>query len=294
MGDAVKLHGSVAPLVTPLTDDEEVDTGAVKRLAAWQREAGTDALFLLGTCGEGPCLPESARLAMIEATLAASELPVFVGVAETGTRRAVAWARQAARAEIAALVAMPPIFQYAQTPEEHLAYFRAIADAVDLPLILYNLPKVSGGQAIPLAAIEGLLADGRVIGIKDSSGDMDYLAQVLALKTRWQSFGVMNGELRTAAAALHLGADGLVMSYTNVDPAASVAMIAAARRTEWTAVEAYQRQFVDNWQTFPATASPAARAKAILAARGLCSPRCCSPATSLAPWLPEALQEVSR
>ena len=292
MPGAFELGGVVVPLVSPLNEDEDIDVAAVSRLVEFHRNAGTNALFLLGTCGEGACLTDAAKMRMIDAVLAErGDLPVMVGVSETATRRAALWAGRAAKAGVDALVVLPPTFQFAMTAAEYVAHIRAVAGAVDLPVVAYNLPKKTGGMAIPVQAVRTLVSEGTIVGIKDSSGDVDNIRAMVRLRTEYPDFRVMNGDLKTVADALRAGVDGVVLSYANVDPAACRELLAAAGRGDDVRVDELQAELNDVWQSFPPTSCPAARAKAILAAMGLCDARACGPSETLEPVLPEPIEE---
>ena len=97
-------------------------------------------------------------------------------------------------------------------------HVRAIYNSTGKPIILYNFPLKTDGVVIPVEVIRHLRQENIIIGIKDSSGDLDYLSQLVALRDELGGLGVMNGELKKAYEALKLGVDGLVMSYTNVEP----------------------------------------------------------------------------
>ena len=292
MCDKFELRGSIVPLISPLTKSEDLDVPAVKRLISFHRGNGTDALFLLGTCGEGPCLTDKTKDILLDAVIGERRgIPVLVCITETGTKRAVAWVKKVQRRNISAFVIIPPIFQFPMNAEEHIAYIRAIADAVDIPLVVYNIPQKCGNQNIPIEAVRVLAADNIIMGIKDSSGDLDYISELLRIKDEVPSFRVMNGEIKTAKQALEMGVDGLVMSYTNVDPAGCVKLVDAVRSGDKRRSEELQEKFIAVWGFFPEYATPAARTKAILAAKGLCEPYCCAPSTTLKPIIPAALKE---
>ena len=287
-----ELRGSVVPLISPLTWDEQIDTDALTRLMAFQKRHGTDGIFLLGTCGEGPCLTDASKERLLDAALERSNgLPILAGIVETGTRRAVEWARKADRLGISALVVVLPTFHLTKNVWETVAHVRAIAEAVETPLIMYNLPKKTGGVEVSIEAVQCLLEERMIIGIKDSSGDLDYFSRLLALRDVFPWFRVMNGELRRAAEALRRGADGLVMSYTNVEPDKCKLLIEAVRQEDFEQANLLQQRFLDTWKAFPSDASPAARVKAILAAHGFCKSLCCAPAASLEPMIPESLKK---
>ncbi len=286
-----ELSGSVVPLVSPLLANEDIDTAAVKRLVKFHKVNGTDAIFVLGTCGEGACLKDSAKIQMVEASLdAAEDIPIVVGVAETSTQRAIHWVELVTTKRPTALVVLPPLFQFASSVDEHVRHVQEIFKATELPLILYNLPKKTGGHAIPMEAVRILLEKEIVVGIKDSSGDIDYFRSLISLRKEFPSFRIMNGELTCAAIAMTFGADGLVMSYTNVDPVGCSQIIAASKTDDAEKVQSLQAEFLEVWGSL-SDAVPAAKAKSILTAMGLCAPICCKPVKDLKPYLPNILRK---
>ena len=293
-----ELGGLIVPLVTPLLENEDIDVEAIPRLLSLHEDSGTAGLFLLGTCGEGPCLSDSAKIEMLDATLehlaveGNGGLPILVGVAETATRRAVQWARRAYRPGVSALVVVLPTFHGIATIDEAVGHVQAVADGVGGPVVLYNSPTKTGGVSVELEAITKLLADGTVIGIKDSSGDLEYLGELLELRDVFPEFRVMNGELRCAAEALRMGVDGLVVSYGNVEPDKCRELIEAAGNGDYEKAGDLQKRFVDTWKAFADYASPAARVKSILAARGICRPVCCGPAARIDPMIPDTLRDL--
>ena len=293
-----ELGDLIVPLVTPLLENEDIDVEALPALLALHENGDTAGLFLLGTCGEGPCLSDSSKFEMLDATLehfaveGNGRLPILVGVAETATRRAVEWARQAYRPGVSALVVVLPTFHAIKTIDEAVGHVQAVVDAAGVPVVLYNSPNKTGGIPFKLDAVTRLLADGSVIGIKDSSGDLEYLGELLALRDVFPGFRVMNGELRCVADAMRLGVDGLVVSYGNVEPDKCCELIEAAREGDYIKARGLQKRFVDAWKAFPDYASPAARVKSILAARGICRPTCCAPAASIDPMIPENLRDL--
>jgi 4-hydroxy-tetrahydrodipicolinate synthase len=289
-GDGYMLSGSVVPLVTPLTEDEELDKSALSRLVTLHQESGTDAIFLLGTCGEGPCLRDRVKLELVDAVLGQSGgTPILIGVGETASRRAAEWARCVCRRGVE-LVLMPPTFLFAASGTEHVAHVRCVVEAISSPVILYNLPGKTGGHSVPLDALELLVQEGMVKGIKDSSGDLEYLEKLLSLRSRYPFFRVMNGELACAKEAVLQGVDGLVMSYTNVDPAGCAAMICAGKAKDKEEVQRLQDKFMAVRQSFPRHTAPASWVKSILAGLGLCRPICCTPVGSVEPTVPEVLK----
>jgi len=275
------LQGSIVPLITPLDEHEELDVPAVEKLVRFHVSKGTNALFLLGTCGEGPSLTDDVKAHLVDTVLSVKgKLPVLVGLAETATKRAIALARKLQRGGITAYVLLPPVFQFAGTVEEYLLHIRSVHKVLNSPLILYNLPKKNGGQMIPIEVVRILVEEELIIGIKESSGDLDYIKKLLQIREAHPFFRVMNGELRTAMDALKMGVDGLVMSYTNIDPVGCLELIRAVRSGDSERANELQKEFVARLGAFPPGVSFIAKVKSILAAKGLCQNYCCMPTIS--------------
>jgi len=277
-----ELKGSMVPLVTPLKEDESVDTAAVEKLMKFHKQNGTSAVVLFGTCGEGPALTDIAKENLLTSVIEHSQgLPIIAGIIEPGTKKAARAASWLSQKPIDGFLVMGATFINAATIDEHLNHFSAVASETSLPLFLYNLPKKTGGESIPLPVVQQLLEESVVSGIKESSGDLDYLQSLLKLRNDFPKFKVCNGELRCAAEALRLGVDGLIMSVTNFDPAACNQMLASAKAGGFEKARQIQLKFESILDEMPGNTSPAAKVKAILAANGLCSAKCCGPVNAL-------------
>jgi len=280
--EAFELEGSIVPLVTPLGEDESVDTVALQKLIKYHKQNGTSAVMIFGTCGEGPALTDTAKENLLASITEHSEgLPIIACIIETGTNKAAQASRRLSQSSINGLLVMPATFVNATTINEHLNHFTAVASETTLPMFLYNLPKKTNGQPIPLPVVQQLLEKGIISGIKESSGDLDYLESLLKLRNDFPKFKVCNGELRCAVQALRKGVDGLIMSVTNIDPASCNEMLALAKAGDFDKTREIQFRFESIWDQMPVNASPAAKAKAVLAANGLCSARCCGPVNAL-------------
>ena len=280
--EVFELKGSMVPLVTPLKEDESVDTAAVERLMKFHKQNGTSAVVLFGTCGEGPALTDTAKENLLTSVTEHSQgLPVIAGIIETGTKKAAHAASWLSQKPIEGFLVMGATFINAATIDEHLNHFTAVASQTSLPIFLYNLPKKTGGQPIPLPVVQQLLERGVINGIKESSGDLDYLQSLLKLRNDFPKFKVCNGELRCAAEALRLGVDGLIMSVTNFDPASCNQMLCLAKEGNFDKAREIQLSFESILDQMPGNTSPAAKVKAVLGANGLCSAKCCGPVNAL-------------
>ncbi|MDH2328280.1 dihydrodipicolinate synthase family protein [Cereibacter sp. SYSU M97828] len=214
--------GVIPPLVTPLKPDLSLDAqslgGVVEHLIA----GGVHGLFLLGSSGEVMFHGREERRAIIEqaATANAGRLPILVGAIDATTDRVIAHARDAAAAGADALVVTAPF--YTRTNQaETIDHFRYIRDAVDLPIIAYDIP-VCVHTKLERDTVVTLAREGTVVGLKDSSGDDGNFRYVLSDMKDRPDFFAMTGSEVVVDSALGMGAHGVVPGLGNVDPAGYV------------------------------------------------------------------------
>ena len=237
----MNLTGVIPPLTTPLTPDGDVDGASLERLCGFLLAAGVDGLFVCGSSGEVALLTDSQRARVVEiaAGVADGRVPVLAGVIDTGTARVVDHALAAVKAGAAAVVSTPPYY-VAPHVDEVVRHFRLLNDAVDVPVIAYDIPSATGSK-LPRAAVERLAADGTVVALKDSSGDVDGFRGILSA-TAGTGLRVLTGSETMTDVALQLGAHGAVPGLANVDPAGYVRIAALARAGDWTATAAEQER----------------------------------------------------
>ncbi|MEU5716876.1 dihydrodipicolinate synthase family protein [Streptomyces sp. NPDC020403] len=236
--------GVIPPVVTPLTEDGELDRVSLERVVGHLLDGGVSGLFALGSSGETAYLTPGQQDEVIKVITAASagQVPVLVGAIETTTNRVVERARAAAALGADAVVATAPFYTRTHATEID-RHFRDIAAAVDLPLLAYDVPvcvhsKLDPELLLPLAA-EGVLA-----GVKDSSGD-DGSFRRLAIGARdLPGFSVLTGHELVVDAMMLGGADGSVPGLGNVDPHGYVRLHEAAVRGDWADAKAEQDRLV--------------------------------------------------
>ena len=213
------IRGIVPPLVTPLADRDALDRSGLERLIARQLDAKVHGLFLLGTTGEGPSLSESLRRELLAAVqhLVPPSLPIYVGITDTSLVDAIALATFAAEHGATAVVAAPPFyFPAGQTELRH--WFEELANALPLPLLLYNMPSCTK-IAIEHDTLEALVDHENIVGLKDSSGDLDYLREAIKLTAaRRQDWPVLIGPEAHLVDAMSMGAVGGVAGGANLVP----------------------------------------------------------------------------
>lgn len=222
----VKFQGSMVALVTPMQEDGTLDYSAYRALIDWHVAEGTDALVVVGTTGESPTvsMDEHAELIRVAVEHAAGRIPVIAGVGANSTDEAIHLSRHAR--EVGAQAGLSVVPYYNRPSQDGLyRHFRAIAEAVDLPTILYNVPGRTGADmsnetVLRLAQVPG------IIGIKDATGDIARGA--LLLRDAPAGFQVISGDDPTAAALMLLGARGNISVTANVAPRLMHELCAAA------------------------------------------------------------------
>lgn len=227
-----RLRGILLPFPTPFGPDGEFDPRSLRaNVERWNR-AGISGYVALGSTGERVHLDERERAAVVEAARAAVPVGMafVVGVGEHGTRGTVAEAARAARAGADALLVITPHFyRGAMTGERLRAHFEAVADASPVPLVLYNIPQ-NTGVALPPETVARLGEHPNIVGIKDSSGNMVNLMEMLRLVGPGRAdFVVTTGHAGVLHPALAAGAGGAILAAACVVPRLCVAVFEAAR-----------------------------------------------------------------
>jgi 4-hydroxy-tetrahydrodipicolinate synthase len=227
------FHGIIVPMLTPLNVDESLDRPAVERMVDWLLTAGVHGLFILGSNGEGATLRPSIQTEMVRATLdaAAGRVPVLVGVLETATCRVIERMRDLALSGVAAFVVTTPLYYSSWLQESDLyAHFRAIADASEKPLLLYNIPQMTG-RALSVDLVLRLGQRSEVVGLKDSSGNWEAFEAIVTSRPSKQ-FALLQGQQSLSVRSLLIGADGLIPGYANVYPKLLIDLLNATQNRD--------------------------------------------------------------
>jgi 4-hydroxy-2-oxoglutarate aldolase len=222
------LHGIVPPVPTPFTRAGDLDLGALQSLIA-ALAPDVDGFLILGSNGEAAYLSDRERRAVLEAAREAvpRDRPMLAGTGGEATAQVIERTREAADLGAdAALVLAPHYYRSAMSSTVLDAHFRAVADASSVPVLVYNIPQVTG-LSHPSAWTAALAAHENVVGLKDSSGDVMALTETLRLVP--EGFQVMSGNAPTLLPALSVGARGGVLAAANVLPRAYRALVAAFR-----------------------------------------------------------------
>ncbi len=220
------ITGSLVAIVTPMHEDGSLDIARLRSLIDFHVAEGTDGIVIVGTTGESPTVnfEEHCELIKIAVEHAAGRIPVIAGTGANATDEAVELARFAADAGAAAHLSVVP---YYNKPSQEGLYrhFRTIAEAVELPLILYNVPgrtvaDLANDTTLRLAEIPN------IVGIKDATGSIDRACDLIARAP--EGFALYSGDDMTAACFIMLGGHGTISVTANVAPRAMHEMCAAA------------------------------------------------------------------
>ena len=223
----------IPPIVTPLLDRDTLDVDGLERLIHHLVDGGVDGIFVLGTTGEGPSLSHQLQREMVEFTsrILGNRLPLYVGITSTSLVEALDLSRVGAEAGAEAVVAAPPFyFPAGQTELRH--WFHQLVADLPLPVLLYNIPSCTK-ISIESGTLESLIEIDSVIGLKDSSGDLSYLKQSLAIaRDRRPDWPILVGPEHLLAEAISLGAAGGVPGGANLVPRLFVSLVQAVEHRE--------------------------------------------------------------
>ncbi len=220
------ITGSIPAIVTPMHDDGSLDLPSLRKLLDWHIAEGTDAVVVVGTTGESPTVNVEEHCQLIQTTVQhiAGRIPVIAGTGANSTREAIELAEFARKAGADAHLSVVPYYNK-PTQEGLYRHFKAIAEAVDLPLILYNVPgrtvaDMSNETTLRLAVVP------RIVGIKDATGNIERGTDLINRVP--EGFAVYSGDDASALALTLLGGQGTISVTANVAPALMHQMIAAA------------------------------------------------------------------
>lgn len=295
---SVVPQGLVPPLVTPLQGPDRLDEAGLERLLEHVVGGGVQGLFLLGTTGEGPSLSYRLRRELVERTCrhVNGRVPVLVCITDTSPVESLRVAGWAADAGAVAVVSAPPYY-YSPNQTELQRYFDDLATASPLPLLLYNMPSMTK-ISIELATVQHAMEHPQIIGIKDSSADLGYLAGVLASRVRRPDWRVFVGDEETLGHAVQLGADGGVNGGANVFPKLHVGFFKAAASRDVVRAEKFHASVVRLGQLYGVgskhSASGIKGIKCALSLLGICSGDTAPPLQPFAGPERNRVQEIVR
>jgi 4-hydroxy-tetrahydrodipicolinate synthase len=267
-------YGIIPPLITPLTPQGCLDVYSLERVIAHVIAGGINGIFLLGSTGEGPALSETIRKELIRegVRLVAGRIPLFINISAASYMETIHIAEFAAR-EGADYVVLSPPFYFEMNTHELLHYYRSVADRSPLPMVIYNAPKYTKTIVDP-GLVGELQMHQNIIGIKDSSGSMDYIRNLLDVRVI-ETFSILIGPELLLGESLLLGCNGGVCGGANLYPGlyAKYYQVAMEKNTdELERIKAIFRNIQTNlYEVAQSTMGIVIGLKYLLSQRGLCS-----------------------
>lgn len=223
--------GCGTALVTPFSRDEAVDESALRRLVRRQMDAGIHFLVPCGTTGESPTLSAAERARVVEIVVqeAGGRVPVLAGAGGYDTREVIEMGREMARAGANGLLSVTPYYNK-PTPDGLYQHYRAIVEAVDLPVVVYNVPGRTGCN-VDVATLTRLATLQRIIGVKEASGNITQMCEICRAVP--EDFIVLSGDDALTLPLMSVGGRGIISVASNEIPAEMVQMVEAAERNDF-------------------------------------------------------------
>jgi 4-hydroxy-tetrahydrodipicolinate synthase len=209
------FHGSLVALVTPMLLSNEIDYAALEKIVDWHLNQHTDGLVVLGTTGEAPTIESQERAKIIRQVIAqaAGKIPVIVGTGVNATSHTIALTRQAMELGADAALLVTPYYNK-PSQEGLFQHFQAVANAVPIPQILYNVPSRTGCDLLP-ETVARLSKIANIVALKEATGDLNRLKKILETE---QSLDLFSGDDKTAMEFMLLGGKGVISVVANISP----------------------------------------------------------------------------
>jgi 4-hydroxy-tetrahydrodipicolinate synthase len=251
----MKIQGCGTALVTPFRKDQSIDEDRLRRLVEWQIDSGIHFLVPCGTTGETPTLSKDEWLRVIDITIetAAGRVPIVAGATSNCTAEAVEKAKELARRKgVDAILTASPYYNK-PTQEGQYQHFKAIAEAVDKPLVLYS---VQGRTAVNIepATLGRLAKIPHIIAVKEASGNIGQIAEVFSHVP--ESFLVFSGDDAVTLPVISLGGVGVISVASNEIPHEMSEMTSAALNNDWKKARELHRKYVPLMQANFIEANP--------------------------------------
>ena len=226
------FKGTATALVTPFKRDGAIDEPTLRDLVDFQIKGRVEALVPVGSTGEGATLsePEQAQVIEIVVDQANGRVPVIAGASSNATMKAIALAKQAKTSGADALLSVAPFYNK-PTQEGIIQHFSMIADAVELPIVIYNVPGRTASNIDAATTLRMAEENPFIVGIKEASANMGQIMEIL--HHRPAGFGVWSGDDNLTLSLVALGADGIVSVISNEVPRLFSDMVRYALKGKW-------------------------------------------------------------
>ncbi|UPV73266.1 4-hydroxy-tetrahydrodipicolinate synthase [Halorussus limi] len=233
------FSGVYPAMTTPFDTDDSIDFEQLRADARRLADAGVDGLLAVGSTGESATLSHDEHVEVVDAVTDAVDVPVIAGSGSNNTREALELSRRSADAGADALLLISPYYNKPE-PEGMERHYRTIADEVDVPQIVYNVPSRTGRNVAVETAVS-LAEHENIQGYKAASGDLNRIGEVIE-RTRDEEFSVLSGDDFLTLPMLSLGATGTISVSANVEPERTAALVEAARSGDFAAARAVHEE----------------------------------------------------
>ena len=208
--------GSYVALITPMLNNGQIDYSSLKTLVEFHIQNGSHGIVSVGTTGESATLPFSEHIEVVRRTVeyAKGKIPIIAGSGANSTSEAIFLSEQMATVGVAGFLSVVPYYNKPQQ-KGMVAHFKAVADATDLPVLLYNVPSRTVADMLPETVAE-LALHPKIVGLKDATGDLDRLKTTQKLVP--DDFVLLSGDDSTGCAFLENGGHGVISVTANIAP----------------------------------------------------------------------------
>jgi 4-hydroxy-tetrahydrodipicolinate synthase len=262
----VKLSGSLVALITPFKDGA-VDEAGLRALVEYHVKNGTNGIVPCGTTGESVTLDEQEheRVVRIVTETVAGRIPVVAGAGTNSTEKSIKLAKEAKHAGASAILVVTPYYNR-PTQQGLYLHYEAIANAVDIPIVVYNVPSRTGTNLLP-ETLARLSKISQVVAVKEASGSMDQVSQII--RDCGPDFTVLSGDDSLTLPILALGGHGVISVVANVAPRAMSELVARYRAGKMAEARALHYQLFELCRTMFVETNPIP-VKAAAGMLGLC------------------------
>ncbi|MEE8229804.1 MAG: 4-hydroxy-tetrahydrodipicolinate synthase [candidate division NC10 bacterium] len=224
------FHGSIVAMVTPFRDGQ-VDEAKIRELVEFHVKNGTDAIVPCGTTGESPTLSHEEHKKVVEVTIAAAagRVPVVAGTGSNSTAEAIALTQHAKKAGADGVLMVCPYYNK-PTQKGLIAHYKAVAEAVDIPIIMYNIPGRTGVNMLP-DTVATLAELQNIVGMKEASGSLEQMTEVISLCG--EQITVVSGDDTLTLPLMVVGGKGVISVIANILPKESAELTHAALNGDW-------------------------------------------------------------
>ncbi len=228
----LKLEGAITAIVTPFTQNGALDFDAMRKLIRYQLDGGINGIVVCGSTGEAATLndDEYRDITKFVVEEVAGKVPVIAGAGSNNTARAVALSQIASDCGVDGLLHVTPFYNK-PTPRGLVAHFSAIAKAVDLPIVLYNVPGRTGSNVLPQTILDIVKDVPNIVAVKEASGSATQIGQLISLAP--ENLTILSGDDSLTLSVMILGARGCISVVSNEAPKEFTALCQEALAGNW-------------------------------------------------------------